>query len=81
LLFVFGGLMMPIQFYPALMQRLAAYTPFPVMLGGPASFVLDGSGVAPGALARDLAIWCSATIIVLQWTFRRVANALALNGG
>lgn len=81
LLFVFGGLMLPIRLYPDLMQRLAGYTPFPVILAGPASFVLDGSGVAPSALARDLAIWCGATGVVVHWTFRRAANALAVNGG
>jgi ABC-2 type transport system permease protein len=42
LLFVGGGLMMPIQLYPSVIQRVAAFTPFPSILAGPASFVLDG---------------------------------------
>jgi ABC-2 type transport system permease protein len=51
MLFVFGGLMLPIGIYPEVMQRIAALTPFPVILAGPASFVLDGGATAPEVLA------------------------------
>jgi ABC-2 type transport system permease protein len=81
LLFVLGGLMLPISLYPDFMQRFAALTPFPVILAGPASFVLEGSAVAPMTLARDLAIWCAATALCVRWMFRRATNTLAVNGG
>ena len=46
---------------PPIMQRLAAFTPFPGILAGPASFVLDGEAVAGRVLVVRLAMWCVAT--------------------
>ena len=70
LLFVFGGLMLPIRLYPPVMQRLAALTPFPDILAGPASFVLDGEAVAARVLVVRLAMWCVATTALVQWMCR-----------
>jgi len=83
LLFVFGGLMLPIRLYPPLMQRLAAITPFADILAGPASFVLegDGGGVAPGVLVVRLAMWSAAATAIVQWMYARARRALTVNGG
>ena len=40
LMFVLGGLMLPLELYPAFVQRAALFTPFPSLLAAPASFVL-----------------------------------------
>ena len=69
LLFVFGGLMLPIRLYPPIMQRLAALTPFPDILAGPASFVLDGEAVAADVLFVRLAVWCVATTAIVRWMY------------
>lgn len=81
LMFVLGGLMLPLELYPGLVQRIAAFTPFPVLLGGPASLVLQNDIVAPGAIARTLVVWCGATAVGLAFTFRRAAAGLTVNGG
>jgi len=81
LMFVLGGLMMPLELYPQFIQKAAAFTPFPVMLADPASFVVWNRLVTPGALARSLVIWCCATAIAVLWTFRRATSALTINGG
>ena len=81
LLFVFGGLMLPIRLYPPIMQRLAALTPFPDILAGPASFVLDGEAVAAHVLVVRLVMWCVATTAVVQWMYARARRALTVNGG
>ena len=81
LLFVCGGLMMPIQLYPPVIQRFAAFTPFPSILAGPASFVLDSQAAAPGLPARDLAAWGVATGVVVGFLLTRASPALAVNGG
>jgi ABC-2 type transport system permease protein len=80
-LFVLGGLMMPIELYPDSIRRVAAFTPFPSLLAGPASFVLHGSSVGAGALARGLAIWAAVTALAVWWVFRRATSALTINGG
>jgi len=81
LMFVLGGLMLPLAIYPGVIQRIAGYTPFPALLAGPASFMLANGGATPAALARDLAIWCGVTAVGLGWTFRRAATELTINGG
>jgi ABC-2 type transport system permease protein len=80
-LFVFGGLMMPLALYPDVIQRIAAATPFPAALAGPASLVLEGSAADPARLALALALWGAATGVGLWLLFRRAASALTLNGG
>jgi ABC-2 type transport system permease protein len=81
LMFVLGGLMLPLEVYPAAMQRIAAFTPFPALLAGPASFMLAHGGATPAALARDLAFWSVVTAVGLGWTFRRAATDVTINGG
>ena len=81
LMFVFGGLMLPIQLYPGFVQRAAALTPFPATLFGPASFVLATGAVTPAALAAQLLVWCVVTTLVLHWMFSRAVSTLTINGG
>lgn len=81
LLFILGGLMLPLEIYPAVIQRIAALTPFPALLAGPASFMLAHGGATPAALARNLAFWCVVTAVGLGWTFRRAAADMTVNGG
>jgi ABC-2 type transport system permease protein len=81
LLFVLGGLMMPLALYPAWMQRVAGLTPFPVILAWPASFMLEGTAVAPQVLAGRLVIWAALTVAIVRWIYMRATSALTLNGG
>jgi ABC-2 type transport system permease protein len=81
LMFVLGGLMLPLAVYPDVIQGIATWTPFPALLAGPASFMLADGGVAPARLARDLAIWCGVTAAGLGWTFHRAATGVTINGG
>ena len=81
LLFVLGGMMLPLHLYPDVVQRIAALTPFPVLLAAPASFVFGAGMVAPGELAARLALWCGVIALGMRWTFTRAAAGLTINGG
>jgi ABC-2 type transport system permease protein len=81
LMFVLGGLMLPLELYPAFVQRAALFTPFPSLLAAPASFVLGTHLVTPGALAGRLAIWSVATALGVSWIFRRAVSRVTINGG
>lgn len=81
LMFVLGGLMLPLELYPNFVQKVAAFTPFPAALSGPASLVWRTGAVSPGELARNLVIWGCVTAVAVSWTFRRAASALTVNGG
>ncbi len=59
LMFVLGGLMLPLELYPVFIQRAAAFTPFPTLLAAPASFMLGtplvsrrSAGRSPRSLER-----------------------------
>jgi ABC-2 type transport system permease protein len=81
LMFVLGGLMLPLELYPELVQRISRATPFPTLLGAPASFVLGAAAVEPGALVRNLIIWSCATAVATSWLFRRASSSVSINGG
>jgi ABC-2 type transport system permease protein len=81
LLFILGGMMLPLALYPDLIQRAAAFTPFPALLAGPASFVLHEGTVSPVALAGKLVVWLTISLIVTGWLFRRAASGLRVHGG
>jgi ABC-2 type transport system permease protein len=80
-MFVLGGLMLPLQLYPAFIQRVAAFTPFPSLLAAPASFMLGTPLVPPGPLAGALVFWSCATGLAVSWTFRRAVVGVTINGG
>ena len=81
LMFVLGGLLLPLDLYPALVQRAAACTPFPSLLAAPASFMLGVPLVSPGALAAALVFWSATTALTVSWMFRRAVSTVTINGG
>ena len=81
LMFVLGGLMLPLDLYPAFVQRAAAFTPFPSLLGAPASFVLRTHLATPATLAGHLVLWTGVTASAVSWIFRRAASTVTINGG
>ena len=81
LLFVLGGLMLPIDLYPHAIRVAAAWTPFAAILAGPASFVLRGSSAGWPALAATQSAWGVATVLAVCWPFRRASASLTVNGG
>ena len=81
LLFVLGGLMLPLTLYPDWVQRLAHLTPFPAMLGGPAGLLVAATAPDLVQLARDLAIWIAVVAIVARTLFQRAVRTLQVSGG
>src|SRR5262245_19283563 len=81
LLFVLGGLMLPLDFYPDFVRKVARFTPFPTVLARPASLVLEFAAGDVLSLLRDLAVWSVIVSIVIRLVFRRATSALTVNGG
>ena len=81
LVFVIGGMLLPLQFYPDVFVRAALWTPFPIFLAGPASLMTAAPLMDVGRLTLALVLWA-----VVGWTagsllFSRAARRLQLNGG
>jgi len=81
LLFVLGGLMLPLTLYPDWMQRLAHFTPFPAMLGGPAGLLVPATAPDTVRLARDLAVWIVVMAMAARALFERAVRTLQVSGG
>jgi len=81
LLFVFGGLLFPLDIYPAWMQPVAKATPFASALYRPAHLLLgfDGARVA-GTLLSQVG-WGAAILVVLLVVHRRAVRAIEVGGG
>jgi viologen exporter family transport system permease protein len=79
LLFVFGGLLIPLVLYPPLLRRAADASPFAAMLAAPASLMLDGGANLAAVLAAQLA-WL-AVLGVLAFAIGHWATARLLRVG
>lgn len=81
LLFVLGGLLLPLQFYPALFVRVALLTPFPALLAGPASLSTREPLMPAGVLLAALVFWALVGWVVTHVAFVRAMHRLQVNGG
>ena len=81
LLFVLGGLMLPLELYPEWLQRAAGLTPFPALLGGPASFLLGSAHPRGSELAARLLSWSLVVGLSASWLFRSAQRGLQIDGG
>lgn len=79
--FVLGGLMLPLSYCPAVLQRFAEFTPFPTLLYRPASLQLGQTNPLSSALAFDLGFWLFFTWSLAVLGFRRARTRLTLSGG
>ena len=81
-MFLLGGLMLPLEFYPDWFRRLATFTPFPSLLSGPASFLtVHASGSSVLALATRLVFWLLVAALAGRVLFALATRRLQLNGG
>ena len=82
LMFVLGGLILPLDAYPAVLVKIAWLTPFPAMLYAPASVALDPTWSHVAAMLAVQAFWLGAAwlaIVTASAAFERryVAGGLA----
>jgi ABC-2 type transport system permease protein len=81
LMFVIGGMLLPLQFYPRLFVRFAMLTPFPAFLAGPASFMTAAPLMTVEKLAVSLAFWAMIGLLAARVTFGKAVRRLQFNGG
>jgi ABC-2 type transport system permease protein len=81
LLFVFGGLILPLSAYPDWMQSIAYWTPFPAILGGRSALALDISASQIFWIAFSLMSWSCMGLLCLMLTYRKGLRILNIEGG
>ena len=81
-LFLLGGLMLPLELYPAWIRAFGALTPFPSLLSGPASAFTTGMTVPSGlALAMKQASWSIAVVALAALLFTHATRRMQIKGG
>lgn len=80
LLFLLGGLLIPLDIYPAWLQKIAWATPFPAILYGPASFAFGKSGGDALTLLAVQLFWIFATLGVALMLFTAARNKIGRDG-
>lgn len=81
LLFMLGGLMLPLTVYPEWMQFLAHLTPFPVILSERSALALDFNMQHITMLTVSLIGWGSFGIISLRFLYQKGLRILNVEGG
>lgn len=79
--FILGGLILPLSLYPDWLREIAMLTPFPPMLYGLATAVLDSDAGAALQCAGLLALWGTLVLLLMEWAYRRGMRVLTINGG
>jgi ABC-2 type transport system permease protein len=81
LAFIFGGMLIPLDFYPAWLQVIAKAMPFASAIYGPARlFVTPNAGLFINVMSLQL-IWILVLGILLAVVYRRGLAQLTVNGG
>jgi ABC-2 type transport system permease protein len=81
LVFVLGGLFLPLEIYPDWLRAVARYTPFSAMLWGPARMAFGWAPRLALGTAAELIGWNLLLLGVLVWLGRRAAARLTVHGG
>ena len=79
--FILGGFLIPLDFYPAWLQTIAKALPFAAMVYGPSKLFIAPSLELFGTIMLMQAIWILTLGTTLIISFRRGMNYLTVNGG
>jgi ABC-2 type transport system permease protein len=81
LVFILGGMLIPIDFYPAWLQSFARSLPFAYMMYGPARLFVGSDTAFFLQILAGQAIWLLALGGILLLAFNLGMRRLAINGG
>ena len=81
LLFVFGGLLFPLEIYPAWLSGIAMATPFSAMLHGPARLAFGLDVAWFGWVFLRLLVWGVLLAVLAVLVHRRAVAVLNIDGG
>jgi ABC-2 type transport system permease protein len=81
LVFILGGMLIPLEFYPAWLQTLAKSLPFAYMMYGPARLFVRADLQLFIQIITGQALWLAILGGLLVLAFSRSIRRLAINGG
>ncbi len=81
LLFVFGGLFIPLAAYPDWLQNIALFTPFPALLGGRSALIMSNDYWQAAWVAFSIALWLVITCSLMRLLYKKGLRILNTEGG
>ncbi len=81
LAFILGGLLIPLDFFPAWLKNISLYLPFAYTIYGPARLFIDPTPERIIAIMAGQMIWLLLAASLLTALFKRSARWLVINGG
>lgn len=81
LMFVFGGLLVPLVLYPEWLQKIAHASPFAALVYGPAQMAFGVSVERALAVAGELVLWITLAALLTLMLFKRGVRVVDLHGG
>ena len=79
--FVFGGLLIPLDFYPGWMRTIANFLPFASLSYAPARLFISPSPQAFFAVIGQQILWLGILGLALTFFYHRAVRFLTINGG
>ncbi len=80
-LFILGGMLIPLDFFPAWLRAISQATPFAFTVYGPARLFIQPSLERFGWLLVGQVAWLVSLVLVTGWIFKRGVSWLTINGG
>jgi ABC-2 type transport system permease protein len=81
LLFVCGGLILPLAAYPLWLQRIASWTPFPALFGERSALALTFDSYHFFSLLLNLLLWFTLALALVLFLFKRGIKIVNVEGG
>jgi len=79
--FLFGGLVIPLDFYPSYLKTTAYFLPFSSLLYGPGRLILSFNIENFLIVLGGLLFWGSFALFLANWIYTRMLKAFKVNGG
>ena len=79
--FILGGFLIPLDFYPTWLQTIAKSLPFAAMIYGPSKLLVSPSMELFTSVLLLQAVWIIALGTTLVVAYRRGVTYLTVNGG
>lgn len=80
-IFILGGFLIPLDFYPEWLQVIAKALPFSAMIYGPSKLFVSPSVSLLGSVMFMQLLWILALGVILIFSYRRGVAYLTVNGG
>lgn len=81
LIFILGGFLLPLEMFPAWLQKIAYALPFPYMMYAPARLFVKPDVALFWRMIEGQLVWLIIFIALLSFVYKRSEKFLTVNGG